>query len=162
MNSQPSNKRKQQPSSFPSFRIYKQRAAIWFTKFSFFRFKMKSGLNHPHSPSRSSSKTNSSLSSDPSVSCAQSPSTTTSKDSINASTSVSNQTGVATSTKKKSSKMRKTLDAVSSKFKAAPTTTQPTRPIHSTAPQTTTQPDYRQSILPFYFDTMIPMVPGVC
>lgn len=149
MNSQPSNERKQQPSSFPSFLVNK-RAAIWFGKPSFFRFKLKSRFL-PYS--RSSSKSRSSLSSDSSLSCAQLPSTTTSKDSIYASTSVSNQAGVSI---KKSSKVGQTLDAVSSKYEA-PIALHSSRLINSTAPQTT--PDYRQPI-PNFFAT-IPTVPGV-
>lgn len=156
MNSQPSNERKQKPSSFPSFRVKKQRAAIWFSKFSFPRFKLKSGFLS-HSPS--SSKSHSSLSisdSDPSLSLTQSPSTMTFKDSVYASsTSVSNQAGVAAI--KKSSKMRQTLDAVTSKFEA-PIPTHASRPIHSTASQTT--PDYRQPIPNIFATIRVP--PGVC
>jgi len=162
MDSQLSSECKPQPSSPPSFRVNKQRPATWFSKPSFFRFKLKSNFL---SRSRSSSKSrSSSLSSDPSsesesLSRPQSPSTTTSKDSIYASTitttSVSNhQPGIAI---KKSSKVRQqTLDdRVSSTFEA-PTTTAMMQPVHSTAPQTT--PDYRQPISNFF--STIPMVPG--
>lgn len=153
--SQTSNERKQHHSPLLSFRVIKQRAATWISKPSFFRFKLKSGFP---SHSRSSSKSTSSLSSDPSLYSAQSPSTTISKDSIYSSTNVSNQAGAAI---KKPSKVRQTLDAVSSKFEAPSiaihsTTSRP--PIHSTATQTT--PDYRQTI-PNFFAT-VPMVPGVC
>lgn len=102
--SQTSNERmqqqQQQPSSiFPSFRVNKQRAAIWFSKPSFFRFKnLKSGfLSHSSSSSSSSSSSKSKSSSSSSVFSlprSQSPSTMTLKDSIHASnTSVSNQPG---------------------------------------------------------------------
>jgi hypothetical protein len=152
MNSQLSIERKQQPSSsFLSFRVNKQRAAVWFSKPSFFRFKSKSGfLSH----SSSSSKSKSSLSSVPSLSRSRSPSTTTLKDSIYPSTtSVSNQPGVAI---KKSSKARQT-----SIFEAPIAIQSTSRSIHhSTVPQPT--PNYRQPILPNVFTTMIPMVPGVC
>jgi hypothetical protein len=154
MNSQPSNERKQQPSSPPSFLVNKQRAGTcqWFSKPSFFRFKLKSGfLSH----FRTSSKSHSSLSSDSSLSRAQSPSTTTSKDSIYASTSVSNQALPGAAIKKSS--VRQTLDAVSSKFEA-PVAIHSSRPIHSTAPSAQTTRDYRQPIRNFF---AIPMVPGV-
>jgi hypothetical protein len=151
MNSQHSqlsiNERKQS-SPLPSFRVIKQRAATWISKPSFFRFKSKSSFT---SRSRSSSESNSSLSSDPSLYSAQSP-TTISKDSIYASTNVSsNQAGAAV---KKPSKLRQTLDAVSSKFEAKHSTTTSRPRIHSTATQMT--PYYRQPI-PNYFAT-IPMV----
>ena len=148
MYSQPSNDRKQQPSSVPCLRVDhdKQRATTWFSKPSFFQLKSKFGFL---SRSRSS-KSHSSLSSDPSLSRAQSPSTMTSNDSIYAPTIVSNQAGVAI---KKSSKVRTLVDAVSSKLEAP-------RPIHSTASQTT--PDYRRPIPIFFATIPIMMVPGVC
>ena len=101
--SQTSNERMQQQqqqssSIFPSFRVNKQRAAIWFSKPSFFRFKnLKSGfLSHSSSSSSSSSSKSKSSSSSSvfSLPRSQSPSTMTLKDSIHASnTSVSNQPG---------------------------------------------------------------------
>ena len=177
MNSQPFNERKP-PSSSSSLPVNKQRASTWFSKPSFFfRFKLKPGflqVSRSRSSSSSSKSAHSSSlsSSDPSLSRAQSTtSTTTSKDTTiyasTTTTSVSpNQPGV----KKSSSKVRRTLDAVSSSIFEAPTTSSmiamPSssssssnrRPIHSTAPQTI--PDYRQPI-PNFFAT-IPMVPGVC
>ena len=156
MNSQLSNERKQQPLSL-SFRANSiQRAATWFNKPLFSRFKLKSGFLS-HSRSSSKSHSSSSLSSDPSLSRAQSSLTTTSKDNIYATTSlsVSSQAGVAI---KKFSKPRQTLDAVSSNFETPQAIAiHSGRPIHSIAPQTT--PDYRRPI-PNFFAT-IPMVPGV-
>ena len=155
MNSQPSYERKPQPSSLPSFqKVNKQRAATWFSKPSFFRFKSKPSFLS-HSPKSS----HSSLSSDPSLSRARSPSTITttssSKDSIiyasSSNVSSSNQESLAI---KKSSRVRQTLDAVSSTFAIYSSST----PIHSTAPQTT--PDYRQPIPKIF--SAVPMVPGVC
>jgi hypothetical protein len=150
MNSQPSNKRKQQPSSF---RANKQRFPIWFSKPSLFRFKLKSGCL---SCSCFSSSARSSLSSDPSISRSQSPApSTTSNDSDYASTIVSNQASVAI---KKSSKVEQTLDAVPSKFEAHIRIHSSTsRPTHSTAPQTT--PHFRQ---PISKKIAIHMLPGVC
>ena len=155
MNSQPFYERRPQPSSLPSFqKVNKQRAASWFSKPSFLRFKSKSS-SLSHSPS-----SHSSLSSDPSLSRAQSPSiTTSSKDSIiyASSTVSSNQEGHGVVAIKKSSRVRQTLDAMSSTIAI-----HSSRPIHSTAaitaPQTT--PDYRQPI-PNFLST-VSMVPGVC
>ena len=156
-----SDERKQQTSSFPSFQINKQRAAIWFSKPSFFRFKLKSGfLSHSSSSSSSSSSKSSKSSSSSSVSSLpQSPSTMTLKDGIYASTSVSNQAGVPVASSIK--KSRQTLKAVPSKIEApiAKQSTTTSKSIHSTAPRTT--PHYRQQPIPNVLAT-ITMVPGVC
>ena len=136
------------------FRVNTQRMANRFNKPSFFQFKLKPGFLHC-SPSNS----HSSLADDASHST-QSLSTISSNVSVHTSASVADQGVDQDVASNKSSKLRRTLDAVSSKVQvpiARTATIHSAQSICSAPLQTTL--DYRQPISHMF--VTIPIIPGV-
>ena len=133
------------------FRVNTQRMANRFNKPSFFQFKLKPGFLHC-SPSNS----HSSLADDASHST-QSLSTISSNVSVHTSASVPDQAVDQDVASNKSSKLRRTLDAVSSKVQVPIARTATIHSICSAPLQATL--DYRQPISHMF--VTIPIIPGV-